>query len=99
MDDFLNRLVIALDGGKRRGYDVIRDVDGVSYLFEFALKKHSGVYETYFFSIEELEIDQPDEDGEEEIRQFLDLNSALENLKSHGAELEKLTAIKRALPF
>lgn len=99
MDDLSGRLIKALNAGKRRGYHVIQEIDGVGYLLEFALKKESGLFETYFFSIEELKIDQADEEGEEEIMQFLTLESALENLKSHGAEVERLTAIKRSLPF
>jgi hypothetical protein len=99
MDVLLERLIKALNAGKRRGYDTIQQMDGVDYLFEFALKKQKEIFETYFFCIEELKIDQPDEEGEEEIKQFSTLESALENLRSHGAELEKLTAIKRSLPF
>jgi len=99
MDDMMQRLMAALNAGKRRGYDVFREIDGVNFLFQYALKKDNELYVTYFFSIEELAIDQADEDGEEEIKEFLDLESALMNLASHGAEMEKLTAMKRSLPF
>jgi hypothetical protein len=99
MGEIVRRLIKPLDAGKRRGYDAIQEVDGVSFLFEFALKKQNESFETYFFSIEELKIDQADEDGEEEIKQFSIIESALENLRSHGAELDRLTAIKCSIPF
>lgn len=38
MDELLEKLTKALNAGKRRGYET-RKVDGVGYLFEYALKK------------------------------------------------------------
>lgn len=41
MDELLERLTKALNAGKRRGYEKTRKVDGVGYLFEYAIKKGS----------------------------------------------------------
>ena len=95
----MKELEIVLSKGKRRGYDEIREIGGVTFLLEYALKKENGIYLTYFFQIEEHVIDQYEDYGHEEITPFHTLASALTYLENKGAQVNRLGPIKRTLPF
>ncbi|TVT93320.1 hypothetical protein [Pseudomonas sp. RGB] len=95
----MNNLIEALNAGKRRGYEEIRKIDGGSFIFQYALKKQKNVYHTYFFSIEESKIDMIEDNENEELKTFENLDSALTYLTNKGAEIEKLSTIKNNLPF
>lgn len=95
----MKTLLEALEIGKRRGYDVTRQVDSVIYLFQYALKKEKGVYKTYFFKVEASKIDVFEDYADEEIKSFDMLDSALDYLVSKGGEIDKLANIKGTLPF
>lgn len=95
----MDNLIHSLNAGKRRGYDEYREVQGVNYLFQYAIKKEKDMYKTYFFSIDESKMDVMEDYGEEEVSDFSDLTSALEHLKDKGADIEKFKAIKGVLPF
>jgi hypothetical protein len=95
----MENLTKALDAGKRRGYDEVREVAAVKYLYQYALKKEKGTYETYFLKIEEAKLDVFEDYAEEEMHTFQTLEDALEYLVSNGADISKLSAIKGTLPF
>lgn len=95
----MEHLERALESGKRRGYDEVRDIESISYLFQYAIKKEMAVYSTYFMKVDESKLDVFEDYAEEEIRAFHSLEAALEYLKIQGADPLKLSPIKRTLPF
>lgn len=95
----MDKLIEALDAGKRRGYEEIRNIDGNAFIFQYALKKQHNVYHTYFFSIEESKIDMIEDNENEELKTFENLNTALTYLINKGAAIEKFSAMKTTLPF
>lgn len=66
----MKNLTKALDMGKRRGYDEIREVASAKYLYQYALKKNKGGYETYFLKIEEAKFAVFEDYAEEESHVF-----------------------------
>ena len=95
----MDKLIEALDAGKRRGYEEIRNIDGDPFIFQYALKKQNDIYHTYFFSIEESKIDMIEDNENEELKTFGNLNAALTYLINKGAVIEKFSAMKTTLPF
>lgn len=66
MDDVMQRLMKTLNADKRNGCDMFLKIEGVSCLFQHALKKRQWTICDYFFSIREKGTD------------FLGLNSGAE---------------------
>ncbi|KAA8701972.1 hypothetical protein [Pseudomonas proteolytica] len=95
----MNNLIEALNAGKRRGYEERCEIDGASFLFQYAIKKQNNLYYTYFFSVEESQMDVIEDDENEEIQTFRSLDEALSYLINRGAIVEKFSAIKNTLPF
>ncbi|QNH16646.1 hypothetical protein HEP73_01857 [Xanthomonas sp. GW] len=95
----MNGLEEALDAGKRRGYEEFRRIDGISFLFQYAIKRQGGVYCTYCFSVAESSMDIFEDGEDEEVREFSSLDDAMEHLRAKGAAMEKFAPIKRTLPF
>jgi len=95
----MNNLIEALNAGKRRGYEERREIDGVSFLFQYAIKKQNNLYYTYFFSVDESQMDVIEDDENEEIMIFPSLDEALSYLINKGAIVKKFSAIKNTLPF
>jgi|GEM_PF-667671 len=95
----MEQLLKALGSGKRRGYDEIRQIDAISYLFQYAIKKEAGVFSTYVLKIEESKYDVFEDYACEEIKTFQTFDDAIGYLKAKGAEISKITSIKGTLPF
>lgn len=95
----MNKLIDALNTGKRRGYEESRLIEGGAFLFQYAIKKQNNIYYTYYFSIDESRMDLLEDDENEEIEEFSTLDAALDYLRDKGAALEKFAAIKNSLPF
>ena len=95
----MKQLLKALESGKRRGYDEVRQINSVSYLFQYAIKKENGVFSTYVLRIEESKYDVFEDYACEEMKTFQTFENAIEHLKAKGAEISKITSIKGTLPF
>ena len=95
----MKKLTDALNAGKRRGYEEIRLINGTSHVIQYAIKKQDNLYHTYYFSIEESRMDLLEDDEHEEIKKFPDLDAALNHLLTKGAKIEKLSTMKKSLPF
>ncbi len=95
----MNHLVKALDSRKKRGYDEVRPLDSIQYLFQYAIKKDKENYVTYFLKIDESKYDVFEDYAHETILTFPTLEDALQYLESEGADINKLGPIKGALPF
>ncbi|MBN2992570.1 hypothetical protein JWR97_15955 [Pseudomonas cedrina subsp. fulgida] len=95
----MNDLIKALNAGKRRGYEERREIDGAAFLYQYAIKKQENLYYTYFFSINESQMDVIEDDENEEIQTFPSFDEALSYLINRGAVLEKFSTIKNTLPF
>lgn len=95
----MEHMVKALESGKRRGYDEVRLIDSIKYLFQYAIKKEKGIYSTYFLMIDEAKSDVVEDYAEEQILTFQKLEDALQYLNKQGADIQKMSAIRGALPF
>lgn len=52
MNNFsIEHLISVIEKGKVRGFDEVKEIDGECYLFQYALKKKNGLYNTYLFYI------------------------------------------------
>jgi hypothetical protein len=95
----MEHLVKALAAGKQRGYDEVRLIDSINYLFQYAIKKEKEVYLTYFLKIDESKFDAFEDYAEEEILTFQTFEDALQYLNKQGADFQKMSAKKATLPF
>lgn len=95
----MKHLIKALDSGKKRGYDEVRPLDSIRYLFQYAIRKEKQNYITYFLRIDESKYDVFEDYANETILTFPTLEDALQSLESEGADINKLGPIKGALPF
>ena len=95
----MNKLIEALNAGKRRGYEERRTICGEELFFQYAIKKQDDVYCTYFFSVEVSRMDLIEDDENEEVKIFISLDAALEYLAVKGAIIEKFSVISSTLPF
>jgi hypothetical protein len=95
----MKSLIEALEAGKRRGYTETRRTGSTLYHFQYAIKKENDVFTTYVFKVDEAKFDVFEDYADEETRSFTDLKSALEYLRNNGAEIQRFSAIKGALPF
>lgn len=66
----MKHLIKALDSGKKRGYDEVRPLDSVRYLFQYAIKKEKQNYITYFLRIDESKYDAFEDYANETILTF-----------------------------
>lgn len=48
MDLDIEKLITAIEKGKVRGFDEVKEINGENYLFEYAIKKQDEKYHTYF---------------------------------------------------
>lgn len=48
MDLDIEKLITAIEKGKVRGFDEVKEINGENYLFEYAIKKQDEIYHTYF---------------------------------------------------
>ncbi|HCN9678388.1 TPA: hypothetical protein N6888_005041, partial [Escherichia coli] len=53
VDLSIEKLIVAIENGKVRGFDEIKEINGESYFFQYAIKKQDEKYNTYFFKIPE----------------------------------------------
>lgn len=95
----MKNLIEALEAGKRRGYDEVRIIDSTKYLFQYAIKMDKGLYLTYFLKINESKLDEFEDFAEEEMMKFTEFQKVLQYFNEHGADVQKMGAIKRTLPF
>jgi len=95
----MENLFKALECGRRRGYEEIRSHEEIRYFVQYAIKKEKGFYVTYYFKIDESKFDIYEDYEGEEILYFWTLKKALGHLTDIGADIAKLGAIKRTLPF
>ncbi|HEI2526081.1 TPA: hypothetical protein SI531_004747, partial [Escherichia coli] len=49
----IEKLIVAIENGKVRGFDEIKEINGENYFFQYAIKKQDEKYNTYFFKIPE----------------------------------------------
>jgi hypothetical protein len=100
MDNVLiENLISAIEKGKVRGFDEIKEIDGERYLFQYALKKKDGLYNTYLFYIMEKKMEIIEDYSVEEIKEFSNVTDALNYFKSFGVNIQYFSNIKGTLPF
>ncbi|WP_370388692.1 hypothetical protein [Snodgrassella alvi] len=95
----IEKIIAAIEQGKVRGFDEIKEVEGERFFFQYALKKKNGLYNTYIFHIMEKKIEIIEDYGEEEIKEFINISDALNYFKSLGINVQKFSSIKGVLPF
>lgn len=100
MNNFLiENLISAIEKGKVRGFDEVKEIDGERYLFQYALKKKNGLYKTYLFYIMEKKMEIIEDYGVEEIQEFSNITDAFNYFKSLDVNVEYFSGIKGTLPL
>ncbi|KMK12495.1 hypothetical protein ABW09_24465 [Pluralibacter gergoviae] len=95
----IENLIFAIEKGKVRGFDELKEVNGESYFFQYALKMRNGLYNTYFFYVPESKMDVIEDYAAEEIKEFRTITDAFNYFKLLGVNVENFSAIKGTLPF
>lgn len=95
----IEKLILAIEHGKIRGFDEMREVGGESYFFQYALKKEKQLYSSYYFFVPEKKMDFIDDYAVEEIKFFNSITDAFDYFKSLGVGIERFSPIKGILPF
>ncbi|EMV8405967.1 hypothetical protein, partial [Escherichia coli] len=70
VDLSIEKLIVAIENGKVRGFDEIKEINGESYFFQYAIKKQDEKYNTYFFKIPENKMEVFEDYATEEISAF-----------------------------
>ena len=76
------------------GYSQEKIINGVTYVYEYAIKKQANIFKTYFFCVEKKHIDNFDENAQEEILKFNTIEDALFHIKKKGANENLLKPMK-----
>ena len=98
-DLFFEKLLTAIEKGKVRGFDEIKEINGENYLFEYAIKKENGNYHTYLFHIPENKMAMYEDYATEEFSEFSNIEDAFNYFKLQSVDIRKFAPIKRTLPF
>ncbi|WKW42618.1 hypothetical protein [Kosakonia cowanii] len=100
MNDLLvSKVIAAVDSGKIRGFDEIKEVEGELYFYQYAMKKKEGKYVSYFFSVLEKKMEQIEDYGFEEIIEHDGIAEIMDYFKEKGVGLEKFSSFKGVAPF
>lgn len=95
----VEKIIAAIEQGKVRGFDEIKEIDGERFFFQYALKKKNGLYNAYIFHIMEKKIEIIEDYGVEDIKQFTNISDALNYFKSLDINVQKFSGIKGVLPI
>ncbi|ENY9361170.1 hypothetical protein ACF5F0_003959 [Salmonella enterica] len=95
----VEKLSSAIEKGKVRGFDEMREINGENYFFQYAIKKQGEKYSTYFFCIPENKMDLVEDYATEEIKMFLNIDGAINYFKLKNIDIERFSYIKGTLPF
>ena len=93
------KLTLAIEKGKVRGFDEIREINGENYFFQYALKKQGEKYSTYFFSVPEEKMELIEDYVTEEIRVFPNIEDAFNYFKLQHIDIGRFSSIRGVLPF
>ncbi|ENT8864066.1 hypothetical protein ACFGVG_004852 [Escherichia coli] len=99
VDLSIEKLIVAIENGKVRGFDEIKEINGESYFFQYAIKKQDEKYNTYFFKIPENKMEVFEDYATEEISAFSNIEDALNYFKLQGIDITKFSPIRGLLPF
>lgn len=50
----IEKLIVAIENGKVRGFDEIKEINGENYFFQYAIKKQDEKYNTYFSKYQKI---------------------------------------------
>ena len=99
VDLSIEKITLAIEKGKVRGFDEIKEINGENYLFQYAIKKQGEKYNTYFFRIPESKIELIEDYATEEISAFSNIEDAFNYFKLQGVDTVKFSPIRGVLPF
>lgn len=99
MDLDIEKLITAIEKGKVRGFDEVKEINGENYLFEYAIKKTGWKIPYLFFHIPENKMAMFEDYTIEEISRSSNIEDALNYFRGQRIEIKKFSAIKGALPF
>jgi len=99
VDLSIEKLIVAIENGKVRGFDEIKEINGESYFFQYAIKKQDEKYNTYFFKIPENKMEVFEDYATEEISAFSNIEDAFNCFKLQGIDITKFSPIRGLLPF
>lgn len=95
----MNNLASAIEKGRVRGFDEIKEIDGERVLFQYAIKKKNGMYTTYLFYIPETKLEIIEDYAVEEIKEFSNLADAIYYFESMDINIKQFSRIKGTLPL
>ncbi|MEO3740254.1 hypothetical protein [Enterobacter sp. AG5470] len=95
----IEQLVLAIEKGKVRGFDEVKEVNGENYYFQYALKKDGDIYRAYFFQVPEEKMELVEDYATEEISSFSDIGDAFNYFSIQGVDITRFSAIRGTLPF
>lgn len=100
MADLSNeKLFFAIEKGKVRGFDEIKEINGEHYFLQYALKKKGGKYWTYFFCIPEKKMGLIEDYAIEEVKEFSNIADAFNYFRFQDINIEEFCPFKGTLPF
>ncbi|CAK17896.1 hypothetical protein PSEEN5272 [Pseudomonas entomophila L48] len=92
-------MVASIEKGKVRGYDEVRDIDGGSYFFQYAIKKQGEKYVAYFFCVLESKMDVFEDYATEELSEFSSVEEAFDYFRLKNVDVGRFSSMKGVLPF
>ncbi|MFK9137712.1 hypothetical protein [Escherichia coli] len=95
----IEKLIVAIENGKVRGFDEIKEINGENYFFQYAIKKQDEKYNTYFFKIPENKMEVFEDYVTEEISAFSNIEDAFNCFKLQCIDITKFSPIRGLLPF
>ncbi|AMO46682.1 Hypothetical protein AKI40_0252 [Enterobacter sp. FY-07] len=95
----IEQLALAIEKGKVRGFDEVKEINGENYYFQYALKKEGEIYRTYFFQVPEKKMELVEDYATEEISSFSDIGDAFNYFRGQGVDITRFSAIRGTLPF
>lgn len=93
------KLTLAIEKGKVRGFDEIRKINGENYFFQYAIKKQDEKYSTYFFRVPEEKMELLEDYATEKISVFSNIEDAFNYFKLQHIDIGSFSSIRGVLPF
>ena len=88
----MKKLIVAIENGKVRGFDEIKEINGESYFFQYAIKKQDENTIPIFFKIPENKMEVFEDYATEEISVFQYIEDAFNYFKLQGIDITKFSS-------
>lgn len=95
----MEKVTVAIEQGKARGYDTTQIEDGVEFLYEYAIRRKGSIYIGYYFKVQVDRMSEFEDYAIEERQEFSALSEALAFIRARGGDVIYFAPFKGISPI